>query len=391
MKICAIAAEYNPLHNGHAYLLKKAREETGADKIIVIMSGDFTQRGEAAVLNKYIRAIKAGADAVIELPAAFATAPAEIFAGGAVKLLASVPDVKALAFGCENDSKALIGDMAKILAEEPKTYKLRLKEKLKSGISFVRARSEAAAEEGAADISLITRPNNILAFEYTKAIKRLNADIEIFPIKRVGAEHNDGKIYEDISSSSAIRANMLSRDKKIIKALKSSMPEYVYEDLKNAKENNFKELAVYSLYMRSAKELKKIMGCTEGLENSFKAVIKDTRDYDAILDKLTSRRYTASRLRRIILASFLGITEDFINECLGEELYLKVLAVKKENAEETLAALSKAAIPTLTRKKDADGLKKIARECFLKDAFANSLYNFMEKSNENEYLTLFVE
>lgn len=393
MKICAVIAEYNPFHNGHAYLLKRAKEQTGADKLFVIMSGNFTQRGEMAIMNKYVRAthaIKAGADAVIELPTVFATAPAEIFASGAVKLLSCIPDVSMLAFGCENDDVSFINSTAKIMVDEPKSYRQKLKEKLKAGISFVKARTEAVSELNEGDVSSLSQPNNILALEYAKAVHRLNSGISIVPIKRVGAEYKDEELKNDLSSASAIRANLGSTDKKVIKLMRSSVPEFVFEDLKNVKENNFKQLAVYSLYMHSAKELKGIMGCNEGLENSFKAILKDTRDYDCILYKLTSKRYTASRLRRIMLSSFLSISESFIRECLEENLYLKILAVKKDDAENTLSALGAASIPLITRKKDADSLKKTALECFKKDAYANDLTNFLTGENTNENLTLFI-
>jgi len=393
MKICAVVCEYNPMHNGHRYLIDMAKKKTGADAVICIMSGNFTQRGEIAVLGKYTRArhaILSGADAVIELPSVFSTASAEFFSRGAIKIAAAIPSVKYLAFGCENDDISLITKSAEILSEEPKDFKAKVKEKLKAGMSFVRARGEALSEVSGVDGEILSRPNNILAFEYSKAINYFKADISLVPIRRVGAQHADGRLLEGLSSAGAIRKNLFSRDRKTIRLIKSGVPDYVFEDLKRVKENNFKQLAVYSVISRPPEELKKILDCTEGLENRFKAFTKDTWDYDVLIEKMTTKRYTSSRLKRIILASFLGIEEKLITSSLDGELYLKLLAVKKDRGEELLGVLSAGDFPLITRKSDVVALKRSAAECFKKDVEANDLYSFVTGEKTNEFLTLFV-
>lgn len=393
MKICAVISEYNPFHNGHKYLLDQARELSGADLLFVVMSGNFTQRGEAALLDKYTRAkhaVLAGTDAVIELPTLFATAPAELFAGGAVRLVASIPDATALAFGCEDDNATLLNNTAKILTDEPKSFKRSLKEKLKSGMSFVKARTETLSEMGVADVDLLSKPNNILGFEYTKALARFGSSIRTIPVKRTGNEHNDDRLYENFTSASSIRANVFSEDKKTIKLLKSVMPDYAYADLANVKKTDFESLVMYSLHAASASDLRKIIGCTEGLENRMKALLKDTFDYRSLVDKMTSKRYTSSRLKRIMLSAFLDIPESLIRDCEENDLYLKVLALKKDDAERILSALSKSEYPVITRKKDAEALRGRAKKCFEKDIYANDLFNFMTKTATNEYYTMFV-
>jgi len=394
MKICAIICEYNPLHNGHRYLIEKAKAISGADAIVCIMSGDYTQRGEIAVLDKYARArhaILSGADAVIELPTVFATASAEFFSRGAIKLISGIPSVKDLAFGCENDDTPLIQKAAAILSDEPKDFKAKLRGRLKSGESFVKARSETLSEVSGVPLEVLTGSNNILAFEYAKAINFWKANINLLPIKRMGAAHADGELHDKLSSAGAIRENLFSKDRKKAKLIKASVPPYVYEELKQVKENNFKQLAVYSLITRSTDELKEILDCTEGLENRFKALLKDAPTYDELLNKMTSKRYTAARLRRIMLASFLNINEKFIASCMNSELYLKILAVKKGRAEELLSAISASAAPVITRKSDFFALKRIAVECFKKDTEAAELYAFITGVKTNEFLTLFVE
>lgn len=393
MKICAIVSEYNPFHNGHKYLIEQAKEKSGADCVLCIMSGNYTQRGDIAVMDKYTRskhAILSGADCVIELPTVFATASAELFSRGAIKILSEIPDIATLAFGCENDDAKLLQNTARLMVNEPKSFKKSIKEKLKSGLSFIKARNETLSEINGVDTSVLSTPNNILALEYSKAIAYYSADIKLLPIKRIGAEHNDKNLKQAYSSASSIREHFSLQDNRTVKTLKSVMPDYVFNDLKNIQSNNFKELALYSMMSHSANELKEILDCTEGLENRFKALLKDNHSYDELINKMTNKRYTSSRLRRIILASFLNINKKFIYECLDEDLYIKILAINKNKSEEILSSLSTSRLPVITRKKDAENLKKIALACFEKDVFANDLYNFTAKVKTNQYFTLFV-
>lgn len=393
MKFCAVVAEYNPFHSGHKYLLERAKALSGADKLLVVMSGNFTQRGEVAVMDKFTRAkhaVQGGADLVLELPALFATAPAEFFAGGAVKLIASLPSVTSLAFGAENDDLPALEKTAALLSDEPKSFKKSLKEKLKSGVSLLKAREETLNEWDEADASFLREPNNILALEYAKAKNKFSASFSLLPVKRVGDGYKEESILSAYPSASALRKAAFSPDKKTLKLLKTLLPEEELSDLLSAKQTSFEELAVYSLFLRTPSELKKILGCTEGLENRLLALLKDTRDYHSLLEKMTSKRYTASRLKRILLSSFLSFSASDVFDALEGDLYYKVLAVKKEGAEELLAALNEGTFSPVVRKKDADELKRSAARCFEKDVHANDLYNYLTGSRLNEYFTLFV-
>ena len=198
MKICAIICEYNPFHNGHLYHLNEARERSGADAIVCVMSGNFVQRGEAAIMDKYTRArhaVLAGADAVIELPTVFATSNAELFAKGAIHLLSSIPNVESLCFGAENAEKTAFLLGARYLNNEPKEVSEKLKAEIEKGISYAKARAQAWA--GFLPLDLLCSPNNILGLEYTKAILSNAADIEILPIKRKGGAYSDSTLQEN--------------------------------------------------------------------------------------------------------------------------------------------------------------------------------------------------
>ena len=174
MKICAIICEYNPFHNGHLYQLQQIREKSGCDKILCLMSGNFTQRGEAAVFHKSVRArhaVENGADAVIELPAVFSVSSAELFAGGAIHLLASLPAVTTLAFGCESGDREAFLTAAKASLSEDKEFKAALKENMKDGTSYAKAHTQTVlAFNTDVDESLLTSPINILGVEYCKSI-----------------------------------------------------------------------------------------------------------------------------------------------------------------------------------------------------------------------------
>ncbi len=389
MKICAVVAEYNPLHNGHVRLLTHIKEELNADKIIVIMSGDFCERGENAVLDKYTRAkhaIYAGADMVIELPTVFSVANAEIFATGAVKLLNDSGIVNSLCFGVESGDANTYLCAAKAMLNETKEFKKILKKHLDTGVSLAKAKFNTVKELSLPDLdeNLVSSPNNVLALEYTKAIIKLGAEIEISPYLR-NTSHNDEKLYKNLTSAQSIRL-MLEQGYK--RKVKSVMPKYVFNDLPKFTPN-FKPYIVSSLITSSAEELAKTPDCSEGLENRIKALLKTNADYDELIEKTSTKRYTKARIRRIMLANFLKIEEDFVFKCLKSPLYLKVLAT---NSTDLLAELkSKSAVPVLTRKSDYNLLDKTALECFEKDVTANDVYGLITGNRKNEFYTQIID
>ncbi|MEG2775125.1 MAG: nucleotidyltransferase family protein, partial [Acetivibrio sp.] len=195
MKITGVIVEYNPFHNGHQYHLQKARELTGADFIVAIMSGDFVQRGTPAVTDKYTRAHMAllnGADVVYELPSVYATASAETFAYGAVSHLNALGNIDFLCFGCESLDFSLMNNVAKILVEEPEEYRVLLRKKLAEGFSYPIARKTSLLPllpdyPQKELLSFLESSNNILGIEYMKALYRMHSSIKPFLLKREGA------------------------------------------------------------------------------------------------------------------------------------------------------------------------------------------------------------
>ena len=386
MKICACIAEYNPFHLGHLKHIDYIKNELKAEKVIVVMSGNFTQRGECAVLDKFTRAkhaIIAGADAVIELPSVFAIGNAEVFAKGAIKVINSLGIVDGICFGIESGTKDEYLTLAQAMNNESKEFKRILKEKLDSGISLAKAKFETVKElnQDKFNPELISSPNNILALEYVKAILKSNSNIEICPMLRDG-NHNDKTLKKKITSATSIRQALKEKGKKKVK---KNVPKFVYSDLKDYP-NAFEKITLANVLTSSAEQLKAIPDCTEGLENRIKAFSKDNHTIENLIEKVSTKRYTSARIRRILTANLLGVTKALTDDCLNEKLYAKILAVNSDSKNMISQITKNATVPVLTRKSDVTSLSKTALKCFEIDVLANDLYSLVtdEKQNENK-------
>lgn len=389
--VLAVIAEYNPLHNGHLKQIKTIKDELSPDTLVVLMSGNFTQRGEAAILDKFTRAeqaIKAGADVVLELPTVFATANAELFATGAVKILNDTHAVDGLCFGVESGTVEDYFSAARALLSESKDLKALIQKGLDEGLSPAKARYNAVKTLGGEEIKeeLLSSPNNVLALEYTKAVLKLSSPITLYPLLRTG-DHNDGKLHKGITSARSIREQL---KKKKIRAIKSCVPPYVFSALPD-KPLDFSNLTMARLYQESAESLAGILDCTEGLENRIKALIVDNPDLEVAVDKIATKRYTYARVRRIVTAALLGIREKTVLRALQTPLYTKVLAVAEDKKDAIRALSEKAEAPVLTRKSDYSKIKKGAEDALAVDALAGNLYGLVSGKKQNEYQMLVVK
>ncbi len=394
MKFCAVICEYNPFHNGHAYLFRAIRERTDADAVLCLMSGNFTQRGEAAVFGKYERAshaVRNGADVVLELPAAFATAPAELFARGAVHILASVPSVDYLAFGCESGSAEEFLRTARAALREDKPFQSALKARMKEGLSYKVALTETllSLEEGL-DEALLTHSNNILGVEYCRAICMENADMVPVPVVRKGATHADTVPISDFSSATAIRGILPPGTWKERNILRRNVPSDVFASALPATPPRDGTALLYALLRADEEQLRRTPDCSEGLENRLKALAKSNPVPEEFLEKAASKRYTRSRIRRLLMQNFLGIGLDDVKKFLSAPLYLRTLAVNKERAEDILSALSESTFPVIARKSDYSLLRKDALACFGIDCRANDLYCVLSGTHCGDFETRFL-
>lgn len=354
-----------------------------ADTLVVIMSGNFTQRGEIALTDKYTRAIhaiKAGADVVIELPTVFATANAENFAKGAMKIFNAI-NADVLSFGCESPETDFIS-LAKSVKEETPSFKHELKKQLKLGYRFVKARNEALINSGV-NCEALSSPNNILALEYVGALLSTKKDFSLLPVKRMGASFLDGDLKEEFSSAKAIRENLSDKDK-----IAQNVPPYVLADLPENLPNADK-LILYSLLSSTEKELASIPDCTEGLENRLKKYAKVSFDYATLLKNVQTKRYSKTRIQRILICSLLKITNELLKNSLNSNLYIKALAVKKDRSD-ILSYLSALSTPLLTRKGDERKLERVAKACFELDERASEIYSLISKKRLNPFEMKFV-
>lgn len=390
MKVSAIIAEYNPLHLGHIKQIEYVKNTLKADKIIVIMSGNFTQRGEPAVINKFKRAseaVKAGANIVIELPTVFATSNAELFAKGAIKIINSINVVDTLCFGIESGTKQDYINLAREMNNESKEFKKILKEKLEGGISLAKAKFVAIKEMGKTDLSesIISTPNNILGLEYTKALLTLNSNIQIEPLIRENI-HNEKTLKKGITSAMSIREAIKQGN---IKKTKKYLPSFTYKDL-SLYPAQFDNLILSSLITEKTENLARISDCTEGLENRIKIQLKENLNLESLIQSVSTKRYTEARIRRIFLSCLLKIEKELIINSLNNNLYAKILAIGKNDKSFLSMICKNSVIPVLTRKSDSDNLIGIAKDCFDKDVLANDLYNLVskEKTNQNNMVII---
>lgn len=382
MKICGIICEFNPFHNGHKYLLSRARELSGCDYIVCIMSGSFSQRGDICVIDKFTRAkhaVLGGADCVIELPACFSTAPAEIFAKGALKILNSIPGFDTLAFGCEDEADYY--EFAEIVEKQQENFKRILSNNLSSGESFIKSYAQAFNQIcGNGDV--ILKPNNILAFEYAKTLFKEGKKINLLPIKRIGSGYNDEILKENLSSASAIRKNYNSA------LVNGNVPEFAVDDIRNIGdiEKDYKKSAKLILSRTDKTKLKRITGCSEGIENALKANIN--LSFDGIIEKTTTKRYSSSRIKRIICANFLKIYQSDCEKYLSSPLYLTPLAVKKDKKDELFSILSQSEYPIVTSGTDASKLTGKAKACKETDDFAYEQWLQISGSTDKKILSI---
>lgn len=353
MKIAGIIAEYNPFHNGHAYHINQVRQKSNADYLVIVMSGNFMQRGVPAMLDKYQRAKMAlmnGADLVLELPCMYACSSAEYFAKGAVTLLDNLNVVNHLGFGCENDNLPLLQKTASILANEPDEYRTVLQDELRKGSSFPIARSIAlsACLDGFTPDKLpLSSPNNILAVEYLKALYKLNSSITPIAIKREGANYSDEKLHSSYSSALAIR-NVLFNPPKSgessqskFELLKKHVPESVLEILQEQylytlpiTTDDFSSLLHYKLLLEAEKGYDEYLDVSKDLSDKIKKNLNSYTNFDSFCMLLKSKELTYTRICRCMIHILLSIKKTDLDIIPDESLipYARVLGFKNESS-----------------------------------------------------------
>ena len=358
-KRIGIIAEYNPFHNGHLYQIQKAKELTGADTVIAVMSGNFTQRGETSLINKFEKikiALQNEVDMVIELPTIYSISSAENFALGGIKILNEIGKIDYLVFGIEEDNLQELQAIVDVLVNENDEFKRTIKEELDKGNSYPKAREIALkkvlSSENMEDI--MQKPNNILAIEYLKALKITNSRIKPFAIKRKNSMHNDKNINENYASGTYIRKLFIENN---FDEISKVVPKYTYEKLLELKSrgtyvtsiNDFSDIVIYKIRMMTKEEISKIADVNEGLENSIKLASTTCKTIDEIIDKVSTKRYTKTRISRILTYILLGITKSDMEQSKKNDPYIRVLGINKK-CEEILSTINDSKLITSLKK-----------------------------------------
>ncbi len=349
MNICGIVCEYNPFHNGHLYQIEETKRR-GADGIVCVMSGNFVQRGDFAIMPKSARALTAiasGADVVVELPVPWAIASAERFAFGAVSVLHSLGVVSGISFGAECGDTEKLFKAAKILSD--KDFDSKIMSEYTDGISYAKARGRALSRIDKDLSPLIETANNILAIEYLKAILRLGSKISPIVIERKGAEHDSASFSENIASASFIR-ELIERGEDISQFIPASALKIYSEEAKKGCAPIFLSAAdsaiMSALKRMTVSDFTKYGDVSEGLQFRLFDAVSKSRNTDEAIALVKTKRYAHARIRRIFLNAFLDVDSSL---SLGQVPYARLLAFNDRGREIIKKAKKASEIPIITR------------------------------------------
>lgn len=371
MNVVGIIAEYNPFHKGHAYQIQKAKKQCGAEFAVVVMNGDFVQRGEPAIFDKYTRtkeALWGGADLIFELPVRFGLSSAGDFAMGGILALNALPFVTHLCFGTETGDLTPLLQAASFLCDEPDSYRTRVKHFVKQGILYPKARSLALAAESGLPTETWDSPNNILGLEYCVALQKLHSKIKPFTIRREGQGYhdNDTPALSNFPSATFLRKQIRKAGEK-----------------ENLSLSDFSSLIGYSLL--TAKDLCRIKDITPDLSDRIRNELPKYREINEFVKTIKNPSLTTGRIKRSFFQCLFDIEKE-------EPVmpYLRVLGMKKE-ASSLLSQKENASCQILTKLAfDVPKMDDTAKKLFAKDLLASDLYRqvFCHKYNQtlpNEY------
>ena len=383
--ITGIIAEYNPFHNGHAYQIEQARLLTGCDFLVVVMSGDYVQRGAPAVFDKYTRArmaLACGADLVLELPVACSCASAEFFASGAVSLLDGLGCVDFLCFGSESGDLQSLMEPARILAKESPVFQEALRRGLSLGLSFPAARKEAF-RACASNPDILDLPNNILGIEYLKALLQRESIIKPVTIKRKGQGYHDTLLDSGFASASGIRRFLKQEEAPLsaLPALKESLPDPVMEVLTDTLahtlpvwEEDFSMLLRYELLRQSASDLTRYADISPDLGRRLKNCADKFSSFSEFVALVKTKDVTYTRITRALFHILLNLTGEDTRNSVAMP-YARILGFRKDHSRILGLLKENSRIPIIPKAADYKTyLTPDLQPLFEKDLFAANLY-----------------
>lgn len=405
MNTVGIISEYNPFHKGHLYHLQKAKEITGSRTLIVIMNGNFVQRGEPALLDKWTRskiALANGADLVIELPLIYGIRSAEYFASGAIQILDKSNIIDSIVFGSETGRIEPLKEIARILLQEKENLEEILQEELARGKAFPVARETALKDYLLANpdrfsfspgelLEILNEPNNILAIEYLKSLEDLKSVIHPFTIKRLGSGYHEKELKNTIASATAIRE--LVYQGKLEKA-KAYLPENTYQIMSKAIEegiapadlDNFSIMLISSIRKLNIEKLREYAEINNGLEHRIYREVHRAGKFKELVQNIKTRAYTWTRIQRNLLHLFFNLKEEDFNylDQFGPQ-YIRILGVSKERLDLLGRLKNKASLPVIVN--PAEYLREIdpeSKDPLIKslsyDILASDIYSLLYKN-----------
>jgi predicted nucleotidyltransferase len=364
MHVTGVIVEYNPMHNGHLYHVEQSRLQTGADAVVAVMSGHFLQRGEPAIVNKWARArmaLQQGVDLVVELPAAYSTQSATLFAYGSVAVLDRLGAVDSLCFGSESGDIESLKTLSSIIVDEPPLLQSYIQSELQKGSSYPRATGAAlvryAEQDPQLDERVVGQPNNMLGLEYLAALRRLNSAIQPATITRIAAGYNEEKItHPKIASATAIRKATLESGVETAEAL---LPELSYALLREEftagrgpmRWENFRQPLFTLLHRATPEELARYVGVDEGLEARLIEAARRVETVQDLIAHAKTKRYTWTKIQRALTAILLGLTreEQAALQVENGPDYIRVLGFTERGREVLRRASERSVVPILTK------------------------------------------
>lgn len=384
--ILGLITEYNPFHNGHLRHLEMSKQLSNCKYSIAVMSGNFVQRGDTSIVNKWIKtemALKNGVDLVIELPTLYALSSAENFADGAIKILDELGLVDYVSFGSEIGDINPLNEIASLLYKEPKELSQMIAANVKTGLPYAKAR-ELALEKYYGNSkrinNIIDNPNNILGIEYLKSLKKHKSNIVPITIKRDYSDYNSTKEKTGIVSATAIRTMVQNK-----KNIHYVVPYETYELFDQEKEAGrlikglsvFEKEIIYIFRKMSLAEIAALPDVSEGLENRIKAAVSKYSTLDKVIDEIKTKRYPQSRIQRIMLYALLDITEKDIAMSKKVTPYVRVLGFN-QNGKRIISTIAKGnpKVELVTSvKKYLDGPANVnLKKMLQKDILASNIY-----------------
>ncbi len=375
-----IVAEFNPFHNGHKYLVDSLKTDED-DIITAVMSGNFVQRGEPAVIDVNLRtemALNSGVDLVLSLPLPYCISTAEKFALSGVTVLDSVKCLDSIAFGSESNSKELLYDCANNL--KSREFNSLVSEFIESGVSYPTAREKAVRElYGDTQAELLKNSNDILGVEYIKGLLSINSQLDFTTIKRTGAEHDSKDGTENIRSASLIRTFIddLAEVKNFVPKESFAILEKTAEKGKIIDYKKYEMSLLFKLRTLTPEDFKKLPDVSEGLEYRIYDAVRNSNSYPQLLEKIKTKRYTLSRIRRILLFSYLDITKELIETPVP---YVRVLGFNEKGASLLKQCKEKSNLPIVTRPADLKSLSENAKRIYELECKARDLYSLCLKN-----------